>query len=580
MYRIRVCCLVVIVQLISVLPAAGVLREWDDEGATLNWTEATNWTGDGVPENADDVVIGSLADAHDDAVVFDANADVVRSLTLENGADFDTDGGRIVATVDVSVGEGSASGTTKSELVIRRRNGTGDATFAVDANSMSVGANGHVSLVDGGRFELDGTGVQPGVLSLADGGTFVGFGEISLTDSDASLGALSSLVDNSGAITVEDPLFMGVGEPTATTLSINAPNAPTFAQFDFAGTNGTGTVNVTRNATLMLDSPFIGPERLTLAANSVLQMASAGSIPSDRTIEVNSGILNEGGVNELPAVPAMISGDGLLNFAGIIRINVVDEELIVETPIDATDGLIANRGTLRLRGGGNIRAVDLDDLGLGSVVNESTEILEFQGGQNYNTEIANDGSLGLDPFGGSATVQFNDFTQGGTGTLGIDVGGDLDGEFDVLTVVDDATLDGTLEVALADMFEPALGSTYTILTAQNGAVTGQFSTTELPEFDGRTFEVIYNPTSVELQVISTGSLNGDFDMDGDVDGADFLLWQQGGSPMPLSAADLAEWQANYPSAPPAEVAAAVVPEPTALCSLAVAVLLGATARRF
>lgn len=40
-------------------------------------------------------------------------------------------------------------------------------------------------------------------------------------------------------------------------------------------------------------------------------------------------------------------------------------------------------------------------------------------------------------------------------------------------------------------------------------------------------------------------LPGDFDNDGDVDGRDFLTWQRGGSPAPLSSADLASWQNNY-----------------------------------
>jgi|GEM_PF-1645102 len=38
---------------------------------------------------------------------------------------------------------------------------------------------------------------------------------------------------------------------------------------------------------------------------------------------------------------------------------------------------------------------------------------------------------------------------------------------------------------------------------------------------------------------------GDFDVDGDVDGHDFLKWQRGESPDPLSASDLADWEANY-----------------------------------
>lgn len=39
--------------------------------------------------------------------------------------------------------------------------------------------------------------------------------------------------------------------------------------------------------------------------------------------------------------------------------------------------------------------------------------------------------------------------------------------------------------------------------------------------------------------------SGDFDFDGDVDGRDFLMWQGGGSPNPLSGGDLGVWQANF-----------------------------------
>ena len=324
-------------------------------------------------------------------------------------------------------------------------------------------------------------------------------------------------------------------------------------------------------ATLMLDAPFLAPSRLAMFANATLSMSRDGAVLAGNTIEINSGILNEGGVNELPAGPATITGEGVLNFAGVLRINVVEEELILETPINATDGLIANRGTLRILGGGSIGAVDIDDMDMGVVINESTSVLEFQGGETYGTGITNDGMLGIEPFGGSGTVALDDFAQGAAGTLAIDLGGDLAGEFDVLSVADDATLDGSLHVSLDDMFEPALGSTFTILESQNGTVSGQFATLDLPSFAGRTFEVIYDGSSVQLEVIADGGLPGDFDLDGDVDGADFLLWQQGGSPDPLSAGDLAEWQSNYAPNPPAEVAAAAVPEPTSMCCLVLAI---------
>jgi hypothetical protein len=61
-------------------------------------------------------------------------------------------------------------------------------------------------------------------------------------------------------------------------------------------------------------------------------------------------------------------------------------------------------------------------------------------------------------------------------------------------------------------------------------------------------------------------LDGDFDEDGDVDGRDFLVWQRAGSPSPLSAGDLADWQANYGTGGLAAVAA--VPEPNSVVLIA------------
>ena len=65
---------------------------------------------------------------------------------------------------------------------------------------------------------------------------------------------------------------------------------------------------------------------------------------------------------------------------------------------------------------------------------------------------------------------------------------------------------------------------------------------------------------------------GDYDGDGDVDGSDFLKWQQGESPNPLSALELADWEANFGTiASPATATSEAVPEPAS----AVLVLIGA-----
>jgi|GEM_PF-4632026 len=73
---------------------------------------------------------------------------------------------------------------------------------------------------------------------------------------------------------------------------------------------------------------------------------------------------------------------------------------------------------------------------------------------------------------------------------------------------------------------------------------------------------------------------GDFNGDGDVDGNDFLVWQQGGSPDPLSGADLDDWKADFGSNPPAAATLSAVPEPSAVLQFMIlGLVLASTSRR-
>jgi hypothetical protein len=74
-------------------------------------------------------------------------------------------------------------------------------------------------------------------------------------------------------------------------------------------------------------------------------------------------------------------------------------------------------------------------------------------------------------------------------------------------------------------------------------------------------------------------LAGDFDLDSDVDGFDFLKWQRGESFTPYSAMDYADWEANFGKVARPIVAATVeIPEPSALLLGAMASLVGISFR--
>ena len=73
----------------------------------------------------------------------------------------------------------------------------------------------------------------------------------------------------------------------------------------------------------------------------------------------------------------------------------------------------------------------------------------------------------------------------------------------------------------------------------------------------------------EMQFFAKTFGPGNFDMDGDGDGADFLLWQQGLGTI-YDANDLTDWENNYGSGIPLIAAVGAVPEPSTLALLALA----------
>ncbi|MGI9429180.1 MAG: hypothetical protein ACR2NM_11025, partial [Bythopirellula sp.] len=77
----------------------------------------------------------------------------------------------------------------------------------------------------------------------------------------------------------------------------------------------------------------------------------------------------------------------------------------------------------------------------------------------------------------------------------------------------------------------------------------------------------------------TPALAGDFNGNDVVNGADFLAWQRGESPNPLSQSDLAYWEANYGDAIPLTATSTAIPEPTAALLLVFGVVTAACWRR-
>lgn len=114
--------------------------------------------------------------------------------------------------------------------------------------------------------------------------------------------------------------------------------------------------------------------------------------------------------------------------------------------------------------------------------------------------------------------------------------------------------------ATAPMYEMAGITTTTAIMRPvlNHSFQLQVSGTDIARAED--FDYLHQDSVQQL----TSSTPGDFEVDGDVDGIDMLVWQLGASPDPLSQTDLQTWEANYGTAAALAAAVVAVPEPSAM----------------
>ena len=151
-----------------------------------------------------------------------------------------------------------------------------------------------------------------------------------------------------------------------------------------------------------------------------------------------------------------------------------------------------------------------------------------------------------------------DYSQLVGGTLAIDLRGTAPvTQYDRLAVDRFAFLGGTLEVSLPG-FTPSPGAMFMILTAGEG-VFGEFDNLVLPA--GFQWDVVYGANDVVLTFVGAG-LAGDFNQDGTVDAADYVVWRKNGG----SQQDYLAWRSNFGTTGSgggsASGFAATVPEPS------------------
>ena len=195
--------------------------------------------------------------------------------------------------------------------------------------------------------------------------------------------------------------------------------------------------------------------------------------------------------------------------------------------------------------------------------------MTLEDGADVGTRLLNHGTLEI----GNTTgfVLFEEYHQSIGARIKFELGGPLPGvDFDQISITEEAGLSGSLSVSLLDNYTLSPGDSFEIINI-DGLRTAQFN--GLAEgslvdiFDDVGLYITYFGGDGNDIVLYT-LVSGDLDLDGDVDGEDFLLWQRG--PV-LSSLALVKWKANYGFST-LVIGSTAIPEPSSLALILVGLL--------
>jgi T5SS/PEP-CTERM-associated repeat protein len=412
-------------------------------------------------------------------------------------------------------------------------------------------------VVDGGLYrQLDQSPSVPSVLVIGDSGE----GELQ--------------IENDGAVEAGS-LVIGSGSTSTGLVQVKGPSEFRWKGPMSIGRFGDGTFEVTGGATALYGGLSAAHVTLGVEPGSMGHLRVDG--PGTRFNGSVSVIVGRQGDGLLE-----VTNGGLVQVANLVvgfattlpgsgAVQIDGSTSRVQTALVSIGNSTAP-AMIRLANGGHVISpiVDVGPLGVlegsgqitGNVDDDPTTVQNngtVRGSLTINGALVNGGLASP----GVLTVD-GDYAQSSSGELLIELASATG--YGQLLVTGEAALHGKLTVNLVGGYIPNMGETFTILLADD--VDGTFFMEAMPTVPHLAFDLVYNPQSVVVKVVPASG--GDFDADGDVDGADLLVWQRGRSPDPISAADLAAWKGSFGR--PASTME-VVPEPHALGLAWVAALL-------
>ena len=462
---------------------------WQNTSQDDSWHTDLNWSTILVPQDGEDA---TLADA---TGVVNYTTGTTALVNLTASEDLSVDGG----TLTVS-GTGTFDGTSTLTLNGGSFGGTGAITVAdqfqyisgtLTGSGGAITVNGTTTITAGAKtidkdLTLVGTTTATNAL-IAGFGVLTNQGSWTLTDSSI---AASNALANQGSLTAE-------GSNVVAGTYTNELGSTLIVEAGLVGdaglTIGTGFINA---GAIILDDLTIHNATLTVSTGTLI---NAGTI---KTQDTDTG----GGGTGTRSIQAELDNQGTVTIDTAADINKADAAHLNSGLIDINDDLLVQQTgttpTFTSTGTIDLAADKTLTINGGTFTNDTDGTIQGSGTLDVSSStFVGNGTLSPGTSAGTLTV-IGSFEQSKTGVIEIELEGNVAGaEYDVLKVVDNLTLGGTLDVSLIGGFTPIAPNTFQIIdaTSIDAAVLGDFATINgLDIGGGLVLDAAFSLTAVTL----------------------------------------------------------------------------------
>jgi hypothetical protein len=417
------------------------------------------------------------------------------------------------------------------------------------------GASGNYSTLSDLLLADDGTSAN-GSVALVSGSTLGLTGNIKLaTDGSASTPTALLEINSANSALTQSDYYGSLGLALRTGI--------------YAGSNGNGSATINISQVVSGGTLTTGTAGLTINKTGTVNVGSStstGTLNANGDVTINGGALHvdAGSFFNLASGQILMINGGTAQFKSYTP-NASQLTFIAGSLSYVGNCLIGTSGLL----GTNVTLDSTRQLTLtGTTTIDPSRTLLLSGGALHTGSLLNNGTLSLN----SGTFNTGTATLASGSTLSIAIGGPTRFTlYGALVASGAVSLNGSLVVTLNN-FTPALGSSFDIL---DGNLSGAFTHLQLP---GLSAGLGWNTSSLYttgvLSVVTAAGIPGDYNGNGVVDAADYVVWRKGLATTYVQA-DYNVWRAHFgqpPGSGAGTITTSAVPEPTTLVMVILVVL--------